>query len=110
MRPPELSAGKSHVHKIPRFRGGGILGLGGGESADFIHGREEPLKFIGVAQICHWQIAHQIMRKLSGIPLSYMSRGRVREDCRKFKSRSISEQSYASHTPFAMPAFSTFLP
>ena len=30
------SAGKSHVHQIPRFRGGGgILGLGGG-SADFI--------------------------------------------------------------------------
>ena len=27
-----LSAGKAHVHKIPRFRGGGILGffLGGG--------------------------------------------------------------------------------
>ena len=24
-----LSAGKTHVHKIPRFRGGGILGLGG---------------------------------------------------------------------------------
>ena len=31
-----LSAGKTHVHKIPRFRGGGILGLGGGGSADFI--------------------------------------------------------------------------
>ena len=31
-----LSAGKTHVHKIPRFGGGGgILGLGGG-SADFI--------------------------------------------------------------------------
>ena len=30
------SAGKTHVHKIPRFRGGGILGLGGGGgSADF---------------------------------------------------------------------------
>ena len=27
-----LSAGKTHVHKIPRFRGG----FGGGESADFI--------------------------------------------------------------------------
>ena len=28
---------KSHVHKIPRFRGGGgILGFGGGGSADFI--------------------------------------------------------------------------
>ena len=28
-----LSAGTSHVHKIPRFRGGGLLGffLGGGE-------------------------------------------------------------------------------
>ena len=32
-----LSAGKTYVHKIPRFRGGGILGfLGGGGSADFI--------------------------------------------------------------------------
>ena len=27
---------KNHAHKIPRFRGGGILGLGGGGSADFI--------------------------------------------------------------------------
>ena len=25
-----------HVHKIPRFRGRGILGFGGGGSADFI--------------------------------------------------------------------------
>ena len=25
-----LSARKTHVHKIPRFRGGGILGFGGG--------------------------------------------------------------------------------
>ena len=25
-----LSAGKNHVHKIPRFRGGSILGFGGG--------------------------------------------------------------------------------
>ena len=33
-----LSAGKTHAHKIPRFRGGGggILGFGGGGSADFI--------------------------------------------------------------------------
>ena len=32
-----LSAGKTHVHKIPRFRGGGYFGFfGGGESADFI--------------------------------------------------------------------------
>ena len=32
-----LSAGKTHVHKIPRFRGRGILGFGGGGgSADFI--------------------------------------------------------------------------
>ena len=30
-----LSAGKTHVHKIPRFRGGGYFGSGGG-SADFI--------------------------------------------------------------------------
>ena len=30
-----LSAGKTHVHKIPRFRGGGYFGFGGG-SADFI--------------------------------------------------------------------------
>ena len=27
---------KTHVHKIPRFRGGGILGFGGGGNADFI--------------------------------------------------------------------------
>ena len=27
---------KTCVHKIPRFGGGGILGLGGGGSADFI--------------------------------------------------------------------------
>ena len=32
-----LSSGKAHVHKFPRFRGGGgILGFGGGGSADFI--------------------------------------------------------------------------
>ena len=30
-----LSAGKTHVHKIPRFGGGGYFGSGGG-SADFI--------------------------------------------------------------------------
>ena len=30
-----LSAGKSHVHKIPRFRGG-YFGFGGGGRADFI--------------------------------------------------------------------------
>ena len=27
---------KNHVHKIPRFRGGGYFGFGGGGSADFI--------------------------------------------------------------------------
>ena len=33
---------KTHVHKIPPFRGGGILGFGGGGSADFIfYGRED---------------------------------------------------------------------
>ena len=32
-----LSAGKTHVHKIPRFFGGGDFGFfGGGGSADFI--------------------------------------------------------------------------
>ena len=32
-----LSAGKTHAHKIPHFRGGGIWGFLGGEgSADFI--------------------------------------------------------------------------
>ena len=32
-----LFAGKPHAHKIPHFGGGGgILGLGGGGSADFI--------------------------------------------------------------------------
>ena len=31
------SAGTTHAHKIPRFRrGGGILGIGGGGSANFI--------------------------------------------------------------------------
>ena len=34
-----LSAGKTHVHKIPRFRGGGgILGLGGGVPILFFMG------------------------------------------------------------------------
>ena len=27
---------KTYVHKIPRFRGGGYFGFGGGGSADFI--------------------------------------------------------------------------
>ena len=32
-----LSAGEAHVHKIPRFGGGGYFGFLGGEgSADFI--------------------------------------------------------------------------
>ena len=31
-----LSAGKTYVHKIPRFRGGGVFWVGGGGSADFI--------------------------------------------------------------------------
>ena len=31
-----LSAGKTHVQKNPRFRGRGVLGFGGGGSADFI--------------------------------------------------------------------------
>ena len=31
-----LSARKTHVHKIPRFRGGGYFGFWGGGSADFI--------------------------------------------------------------------------
>ena len=36
-----LSAGKTHVHKIPRFRGGGgILGWGGGgECRFYFYGR-----------------------------------------------------------------------
>ena len=35
-----LSAGKSHVHKIPRFLGGGILGFGeGGECRFYYYGR-----------------------------------------------------------------------
>ena len=37
-----LSAGKSHVHKIPRFGGGGILGLGGGGKCRFyFYGRRD---------------------------------------------------------------------
>ena len=36
------SAGKAHVHKIPRFRGGGILGFGGGgECRFYFYGRED---------------------------------------------------------------------
>ena len=37
-----LSAGKAHVHKIPPFRGGGILGFGGGggECRFYFYGRE----------------------------------------------------------------------
>ena len=31
-----LSAGKTHVHKIPRFGGGGYFGFLGGGGADFI--------------------------------------------------------------------------
>ena len=33
-----LSAGKPHAHKIPRVRGGGVVGVleGGGGSANFI--------------------------------------------------------------------------
>ena len=31
-----LSAGKTHVHKIPRFRGGGGFWVFGGGGADFI--------------------------------------------------------------------------
>ena len=34
-----LSAGKTHVHKIPPFRGGGYLGLGGGECRFYFDGR-----------------------------------------------------------------------
>ena len=38
-----LSAGKTHAHKIPRFRGGGILGFGGGgeECRFYFYGRED---------------------------------------------------------------------
>ena len=38
-----LSAGTTHVHKIPRFRGGGILGLGGGggECRFYFYGRAD---------------------------------------------------------------------
>ena len=36
------SAGKTYVHKIPRFGGGGILGLGGGGTCRFcFYGRED---------------------------------------------------------------------
>ena len=31
-----LSAGKTHAHKIPRFRGGGVFGVLEGGRADFI--------------------------------------------------------------------------
>ena len=37
-----LSAEKTHVHKIPRFGGGGILGLaGGGECPFYFYGRAD---------------------------------------------------------------------
>ena len=37
-----LSAGKkTHVHKIPRFRWGGILGFWGGEVPILFYGRED---------------------------------------------------------------------
>ena len=40
-----LSAGKSHVHKIPRLRGGGYLGFffggAGGECRFYFYGRED---------------------------------------------------------------------
>ena len=38
-----LSAGKNHVHEIPRFRGGGILGFwgGGGECRFYFYGRAD---------------------------------------------------------------------
>ena len=36
---------KSHVHKIPRFRGGGILGFGGGKCRFYFYGREDFSEF-----------------------------------------------------------------
>ena len=37
-----LSAAKTHVHKIPRFFGGGILGFfGGGECRFYFYGRAD---------------------------------------------------------------------
>ena len=40
-----LSAGKTHVHKIPRFRGGGVFwvlgGGGGGECRFYFYGRAD---------------------------------------------------------------------
>ena len=38
-----LSAGKTHVHKIPRFRGGGYFGFwgGGGPCRFYFYGRED---------------------------------------------------------------------
>ena len=37
-----LSAGKTHVHKIPRFRRGGVFWVwGGGECRFYFHGRAD---------------------------------------------------------------------
>ena len=36
-----VSAGKTRVHKIPPFRGGGVLGRGGGECRFYFYGRED---------------------------------------------------------------------
>ena len=49
-----LSAGQSHVHKIPRFRGGGYFGFFfGGGSADFIFmGARIFLKFLECVRRC----------------------------------------------------------
>ena len=43
-----LSAGKTQVHKIPRFGGGGVLGFGGagGECRFYFYGREDFSDFL----------------------------------------------------------------
>ena len=52
---------KSPVHKIPRFRGGGILGLGGGGSADYI--------FMGARIFLReWGVGSVVVGSAFGVP------------------------------------------
>ena len=49
---------KTHVHKIPRFRGGGILGLGGGgECRFYFYGRADFSDFGHILKATHIQKA-----------------------------------------------------
>ena len=59
-----LSAGKTHVHKIPRFRGGGYFGFGGGgECRFYFYGRADFSELL-LATCCPWADAHSTRRIL----------------------------------------------